>query len=234
MEKLNTFDPVSIVQIPSNAITNKALRLRISSDEVGNNNSFCDNLNRGQAEDYSIYIATCPEPMNANVGAISNTSVQLSWDQGSNESSWNINYGPQGFGVLSGTGTQLNNIFTNNFYVTGLNESTCYDFYIQSNCIGNTSDWYGPFNACTVGLLDENYVYGKIYPNPNNGRFVVESQYQIHKIEISNITGKIIYSEVAINKKIENIDLSMEQKGVYFVKVFLANKSIKTNSLILN
>ena len=113
MEKLNTFDPVSIVQIPSNALTNKALRLRISSDEVANNNSFCDNLNRGQAEDYSIYIATCPEPMNANVGAISNTSVQLSWNQGSNESSWNINYGPQGFGVLSGTGTQLNNIFTN-------------------------------------------------------------------------------------------------------------------------
>ena len=74
----------------------------------------------------------------------------------------------------------------------------------------------------------------KIYPNPNHGRFVVESPHQIHKIEISNITGKIIYSKVDINRNIENIDLSMEQKGVYFVKVFLANKSIKTNSLILN
>ena len=58
--------------------------------------------------------------------------------------------------VLSGTGTQLSNIFTNNFYVTGLNESTCYDFYIQSNCIGNTSDWYGPFNACTVNVNENN------------------------------------------------------------------------------
>ena len=103
MEKLNTFDPVSIVQIPSNAVTNKALRLRISSDEVGSNNFSCDNVNRGQVEDYSIYIATCPEPMFASIGAISNTSVQLSWDQGSNEPSWNIMYGPQGFGVLSGT-----------------------------------------------------------------------------------------------------------------------------------
>ena len=234
MEKLNTFDPVSIVQIPSNAVTNKALRLRISSDEVGSNNFSCDNVNRGQVEDYSIYIATCPEPMNANVGAISNSSVQLSWDQGSNEPSWNIVYGPQGFGVLSGTGIQLNNIFTNNFYVTGLNESTCYDFYIQSNCIGNTSDWHGPFNACTVGINENNLHENKIYPNPNNGRFLVESLYQIHKIEISNITGKVIYSELDINKKTKNIDLSMEQKGVYFVKVFLANNSIKTNSVILN
>ena len=185
-------------------------------------------------EDYSVYIATCPEPMFASVGAISNTSVQLSWDQGSNEPSWNIMYGPQGFGVFSGTGIQLNNIFTNNFYVTGLSESTCYDFYIQSNCIGNTSDWHGPFNACTVNINENNRNENKIYPNPNHGRFVIESQHQIHKIEISNITGKIIYSEVDINKNIENIDLSMEQKGVYFVKVFLANKSIKTNSLILN
>ena len=136
MEKLNTYDPVSIVQIPSNAIVNKALRLRISSDEVGSNNFSCDNVNRGQVEDYSIYISTCPEPMNANVGAISNSSVQLSWDQGSNESSWNIIYGPQGFGVLSGTGIQLNNIFTNNFYITGLSESSCYDFYINQTALG--------------------------------------------------------------------------------------------------
>jgi len=168
------------------------------------------------------------------VGTISNSSVQLTWDPGSNETSWNIAYGPQGFGVLSGTGTQLNNIFTNNFYVTGLNESSCYDFYIQSNCTGNTSDWIGPFNACTVGIIEDNLYYNKVYPNPNNGRFEIESQYKIYKIEISNITGKIIYSEVNINKKSKNIDLSMEQKGVYFVKVFLTNKSIKTNSVILN
>ena len=172
--------------------------------------------------------------MNANVGAISNSSVQLSWDQGSNEPSWNIIYGPQGFGVLSGTGIQLNNIFTNNFFVTGLNESSCYDFYIQSNCIGNTSDWHGPFNACTVGINENNQNENKIYPNPNNGRFLVESPYQIHRIEISNITGKVIYSEMDINKKTKNIDISMEQKGVYFVKVFLTNKSIKTNCVILN
>ena len=234
MEKLNTFDPFSIVQIPSNVITNKALRLRISSDEVGSNNFSCDNVNRGQVEDYSIYIGTCPEPIFASVGAISNSSVQLSWEQGSNEPSWNIIYGPQGFGVLNGIGTQLNNIFTNNFFITGLNESTCYDFYIQSNCIGNTSDWHGPFNACTVGINENTQSENKIYPNPNSGRFLVESMYQIHKIEISNITGKIIYSEVDVNKKTKNIDLSMEQKGVYFVKVSLANKSIKTNSVILN
>ena len=36
MEKINQFDPVAIVQIPSNIVVNTPIRLRISSDEVGN------------------------------------------------------------------------------------------------------------------------------------------------------------------------------------------------------
>ena len=94
-----------------------------------------------------------------------------------------------GFGVLSGTGIQLNNILRIIFR-NGLNESTCYDSVNQR--IGNTSDWHGPFNACTVGINENNQNENKIYPNPNNGRFLVESPYQIHRIEISNITGKVI------------------------------------------
>ena len=56
----------------------------------------------------------------------------------------------------------------------------------------------------------------------------------IENIEITNMIGQIIVQENQLNTKTKNIDISMEQKGVYFVKVFLANKSIKTNSLILN
>ena len=51
------------------------------------------------------------------------------------EDSWNVRYGPEGFGIFSGLGVTVNNIFVNNFFVTGLDESTSYDFYVQSICI---------------------------------------------------------------------------------------------------
>ena len=221
MDKINTYDPVSIVQIPSNTVVNKALRLRISSDEVGSSFTSCSDLNRGQTEDYAIMIATCPEPVNVNIGQINQTNIQLTWDPGSSESSWNIMYGPQGFGVFSGTGILLNNIFTNNFYVTGLNELTCYDFYIQSNCAGTSSDWYGPFNACTVDIQEELKSSIKVIPNPNNGNFILKSTDYIENIEITNMIGQMILQENQLNTKTKNIDISMEQKGVYFVKVKL-------------
>ena len=63
MEKINQFDPVSIVQIPSNIAVNTPIRLRISSDEVGNNNGPSDNVSRGQVEDCAIITdAACPDP----------------------------------------------------------------------------------------------------------------------------------------------------------------------------
>ncbi len=55
MEKLNSYDPTQIVQIPSNT-SNEPIRLRISSDEVGNNNGPLDDVVRGQVEDYGVLI----------------------------------------------------------------------------------------------------------------------------------------------------------------------------------
>jgi hypothetical protein len=94
MQKTNEFDPVSVVQIPANIPTNTPLKLRISSDEVGSNNGPYDNVNRGQVEDYSIIVSNCEGPGNVQITQINNTSIELSWVPGGNESSWNIKYNP--------------------------------------------------------------------------------------------------------------------------------------------
>ena len=190
MEKINEFDPVSIVQIPSNIAVNTPIRLRISSDEVGNNNGPTDNVNRGQVEDYAIIVATCPDPSNIIIGQVTNSSVELNWQAGGSEDSWNVRYGPEGFGIFSGLGVTVNNIFVNNFFVTGLDESTSYDFYVQSICTGNNSNWIGPFNSTTLNIIGNTKSQNvNVYPNPNNKIFSIQTSTNIKTIEVLDILG---------------------------------------------
>ena len=77
-------------------------------------------------------------------------SANLSWTPGGNETSWNIQYGISGFPV--GTGNTVS-ATTNPFLLTGLNPSTCYDYYIQAVCsTTDSSQWSGPFTFCTSCL----------------------------------------------------------------------------------
>ena len=218
MEKINEIDPVSIIQIPSNIVTNTPVRLRISSDEVGNGNGPLNDVYRGQVEDYAIVVATCPEPANIVFGQITKTSVELSWDAGGTEDSWNIRYGPTGFGLFSGTGTTINNVFVNNFFVTNLNELTSYDFYIQSICTGNNSNWIGPFNATTLDILNSAEPKVSIYPNPNNKIFNVQSSLKIESIEILDIIGN---TTKTLNPQFNLFQINIEDQssGVYFLKL---------------
>jgi hypothetical protein len=232
MEKINQFDPVSIVQIPSNIATNTPIRLRISSDEVGNNNGPTDNVNRGQVEDYAIIVATCPDPSNIVIGQITNSSVELNWQAGGIEDSWNVRYGPAGFGILSGLGITVNNIFVNNFFVTGLDESTSYDFYVQSICSSNNSNWIGPLSSSTTNVinnLDSETVI--VYPNPNNKIFNIQTTKKIMKIEILDILGSKI-KIIGPTTNLTEINISKKPSGVYFLKISLENGNIVTKKIV--
>ena len=233
MEKINEINPVSIIQIPSNIVVNTAVRLRISSDEVGNSNGPLNDVYRGQVEDYAIIVATCPEPSNIVFGQITKTSIELNWDAGGTEDSWNLRYGPEGFGVFSGLGTTIDNIFVNNFFVTGLDELTSYDFYVQSICTGNTSNWIGPFNETTLNIKENfsNKVF--IYPNPNDKIFNIQSSANMNTIEILDILGNSIQT---INTQSVSIQINIKDKpsGIYFLKINLINGNSVIKRIICN
>ena len=232
MEKINQFDPVSIVQIPSNIAVNTPIRLRISSDEVGNNNGPTGNVSRGQVEDYAIIVATCPDPSNIIIGQISNSSVELNWLAGGSEDSWNVRYGPEGFGIFSGLGVTVNNIFVNNFFVTGLDESTSYDFYVQSICTGNNSNWIGPFNSTTLNIIgNTNSQNVSVYPNPNNKIFSIQTSTNMKSIEVLDILGSHVKT-FQPNTNLVEINISENKSGVYFLKISLVNGSVVTKKII--
>jgi hypothetical protein len=98
---------------------------------------------------YSSMPPSCLDPSALTVAAITSTSADFGWTDNSGSGLANIEYGPTGFTL--GTGTQIMGTTNNPELVTGLLPSTGYQFYIQSDCGGgNLSAWFGPFSFITA------------------------------------------------------------------------------------
>ena len=83
---------------------------------------------------------TCPSPNALTATNITDSSANISWGGGSfNLSSYNVEYGPDGF--TPGTGT-TSIVTDSTASLTGLTADTQYDVYVQSDCgvSGGTSD----------------------------------------------------------------------------------------------
>ncbi len=82
---------------------------------------------------------SCYDPTNFSSINETDTSVDLLWTAGNLETNWEIEYGIAGF--IQGTGTAIQ-VNTNLHTISGLNQNTCYDVYLRSNCDdGSDSNW---------------------------------------------------------------------------------------------
>jgi len=88
-----------------------------------------------------------------------------------------------------------------------------------NGCTGNTS-YILDVNTCTgLNKTIASSSEIKIYPNPGNGTYTLESgNSEIKSIVITDLTGKIIFSGSSSNEKI-SIDLSNFSNGIYSVKI---------------
>ncbi|MES2836451.1 MAG: choice-of-anchor Q domain-containing protein [Bacteroidota bacterium] len=57
-----------------------------------------------------------------------------------------------------------------------------------------------------------------VYPNPTNGDLTISASEEMQLIEITDVVGRVIYSEKPIATK-HTLNLATEPRGVYFVKV---------------
>ena len=97
------------------------------------------------ADEYNI--PSCPSPYSIQAGTSGTTNINVTWTNGPNDVSWELQYGSAGFTL--GTGTIVSTT-TNPVNVTGLTPSTCYQFWVRSICsVGDTSVWQGPTTICT-------------------------------------------------------------------------------------
>ena len=91
-------------------------------------------------------IPTCPKPKNIASSNPTLNSIDLSWTEMGSASSWDIEYGPTGF--TQGDGT-VESASTNPYTISGLDNSTVYDFYVRANCGGGDVSSYS--NVYTAG-----------------------------------------------------------------------------------
>ncbi|MDC6470699.1 fibronectin type III domain-containing protein, partial [Flavobacteriales bacterium] len=119
-------------------------------------------------------LPTCTSPDSLSVSNITASSVDLSWIAGSLAQSYNIEYGPVGFPTGFGFTNTSN---TTSFNLSGLNASSSYEAYVQSNCgVGDSSIWIGPVSFTT----------GNSCPNPDSLSF---SNIGITTADLSWIAG---------------------------------------------
>ena len=84
---------------------------------------------------------SCLPPADLVMTNSTSNSADFSWTEDSAVTTWNIEYGIEGF--TQGTGT-TDSATTAAYSLTGVDSNTNYDFYIQSNCGDSTSNWVGP------------------------------------------------------------------------------------------
>jgi hypothetical protein len=89
----------------------------------------------------------CEPPTALSVNSITQTSAQLSWQQGGTPTAgttYNVQYGPPGF--MLGTGSRIMGLTTTNAQLLGLVANTSYCFYVQQVCPGSSGStaYVGP------------------------------------------------------------------------------------------
>ena len=77
----------------------------------------------------------------------------------------------------------------------------------------------------TMVLLEND---ASIYPNPNNGNFTINinKDLNISAVEITDLTGRIVYVRDNINDNTANFELEQEENGVYMVKIISGSNVI--------
>ena len=174
-EDFSTFVPVDTI-IPSSTSANTwSERFVYLTNYHGNGhylaflNAYTDQSSHAYVDNLEVdFIPSCLRPR--DFSAITNSnSVVLSWLETGSATTWEIEYGAEGF--THGSGTVVTTT-THPYTVTGLSTTT-YDFYVRANCGNNDfSDWVGPikatpgsYNLPTTGEYSVTLCGGHIYDN---------------------------------------------------------------------
>jgi photosystem II stability/assembly factor-like uncharacterized protein len=95
--------------------------------------------------------------------------------------------------------------------------------------------WSSDLNTLGVGIQNMQSVSNsyKIYPNPSSGNFTIsQSLLDKSNIEIYNVVGEKIYQTQMINQQ-TTIDLSLQSKGVYFVKITDDKNNVSNKKIVI-
>ncbi|MFN5652189.1 MAG: GEVED domain-containing protein, partial [Flavobacteriia bacterium] len=134
-----------IVAVPTTAVQG-ITRMRVVNVEttVATGVNPCGTYTWGETEDYFVQIAappTCPQPTAPAVVSTTLNDATLDWTPGGSETQWQIQYGPQGFAL--GTGTIIT-VTAHPYTIPNLTPYSFYQAYIRAICTPGDSSYWTP------------------------------------------------------------------------------------------
>ena len=72
----------------------------------------------------------------------------------------------------------------------------------------------------------------EVYPNPNNGEFVITTSNEVMNVTITDVRGKVVYSNNSVNNNMINVNLSDLENGMYVINVETANGTMTENVIV--
>jgi hypothetical protein len=90
----------------------------------------------------------------------------------------------------------------------------------------------------TTKVSASNSISINLYPNPNNGNFILSYQLKENKeaeLMVEDVTGKLIY-QTKLNTASTSMDINLKniRNGIYFVKVINGKEIIAVNKVVVN
>ncbi len=119
------------------------------------------------------------KPSGLSTSNINSSSATLNWTENGSATSWEIEYGINGFSI--GNGTVVTGISATQYTITGLLSQTNYDWYVRSSYSSSVkSEYAGPVNFATAcGSITAPYTQDFDAATPNNGNVVCETTYDL-------------------------------------------------------
>lgn len=111
-----------------------------------------------------------------------------------------------GYAAISGEVNQSYTPTANGNYAVMVNTDGCID---TSECV--------TISGLGLELADFDSKT-RIYPNPSNGLFTIDSELELQSVKIFSLSGTLVYETRAVQNTLE-IDLSAMEAGVYLVEV---------------
>lgn len=220
--------PISVVQAPAllqPILPNTMYDFYIQNNCAGNEQSVWI----GPFNFYSVF---CTAPINPGVLSSDANSVTLGW--GGTANAWRIQWGPVGFTL--GTGIQIGNITENTRIISGLSQSTTYEFYIRSECGFGNSEYIGPFQFSTtsnVGFHSLNDSTVLLFPNPTKEHvsFINPSK-KYTAYQLLSLNGHLLKSGYIKNEN-QTISLNGVAPGVYQIVFSNSQETLSKRLIVL-
>jgi len=147
---LSTFTAIDTFQLTANPMTYEVAFDTAAG--LGKYVTFVSQIRPSTDPNYTVYynlvyidsialelIPDCQSPNRLQGTPLSSSSAILSWNERNTPLGVQIEYGPNGF--LLGTGTRVS-VASSPYTATGLNPATTYQFYVRSICgLADTSQW---------------------------------------------------------------------------------------------